>query len=50
MFELNEEEWIFLRSQFVNLKTERGQHSKYMSLAFTEQEGATRTKKDWLYQ
>ena len=37
MFELTEEEWISLRSQIVTLKTGRGQHSKYLPFAFTEQ-------------
>jgi len=35
MFRLSQEEQESLRSQFVTLK--RGQHSKYLSLAFTEQ-------------
>ena len=35
MFELTEEENSALRSQFVTLK--RGQHSKYLPFAFTEQ-------------
>ncbi len=35
MFELTKEENDILRSQFVTLK--RGQHSKYLSFAFTEQ-------------
>lgn len=35
MFELNKEEYDFLRSQFGTLK--RGEHSKYMPMAFTEQ-------------
>lgn len=37
MFELTEEEWKSLRSQIVTLKTGRGQHSKYLPFAFTEQ-------------
>ena len=37
MFELTEEEWTTLRSQIVTLKTGRGQHSKYLPFAFTEQ-------------
>lgn len=37
MFELTEEEWISLKSQIVTLKTGRGQHSKYLPFAFTEQ-------------
>ena len=35
MFELNKEEYSFLRSQFGTLK--RGEHSKYFPMAFTEQ-------------
>ena len=35
MFELTQDEYRFLRSQFVTLK--RGQHSKYPPFAFTEQ-------------
>ncbi|HAN00725.1 MAG TPA: DNA-binding protein [Marinilabiliales bacterium] len=35
MFELTKEEYEILRSQFVTLK--RGQHSKYLPFAFTEQ-------------
>jgi len=37
MFQLNELEWDSLRSQFAILKKGRGQHSKYLPLAFTEQ-------------
>ncbi len=37
MFQLNDEETSFLRSQFVTLKRGRGQHRKYRPLAFTEQ-------------
>jgi hypothetical protein len=40
MFQLNEEEFTesaALRSQFVTLKKERGQHRKYQPFAFTEQ-------------
>ena len=37
MFQLIEEEWQFLRSQFVILKTGRGQHSKFLPFVFTEQ-------------
>ena len=37
MFELTEAEQKPLRSQFVMLKTGRGQHSKYLPFAFTEQ-------------
>jgi len=36
MFRLSAEEWDSLRSQFATLKTGRGQHRKYLSLAFTE--------------
>ena len=36
MFQLTEEEWAALRSQFATLKTGRGQHRKYMPYAFTE--------------
>jgi hypothetical protein len=37
MFELSLEDWKSLRSQFVILKSGRGQHSKYPPMAFTEQ-------------
>ncbi len=38
MFELSEEEYNSLRSQIVTLKNSgRGQHTKYMPFAFTEQ-------------
>ena len=37
MFQLSEEEYGFLRSQFVTLKTGRGSHRKYLPLVFTEQ-------------
>nr|NQU91691.1 ORF6N domain-containing protein [Bacteroidota bacterium] len=38
LFELTSEEWDSLRSQFVILKNVgRGQHSKYLPFAFTEQ-------------
>jgi len=37
MFQLTPEEVSFLRSQIVTLKTGRGQHSKYLPHAFTEQ-------------
>jgi hypothetical protein len=37
MFELSEDEWQSLRSQFVTLNTGRGQHRKYRPHAFTEQ-------------
>ncbi len=37
MFEITKGEYDSLRSQFVTLKTGRGQHSKYMPFAFTEQ-------------
>ena len=36
MFQLTEEEWESLRSQFATLKPGRGQHRKYMPYAFTE--------------
>ena len=36
MFQLNDEENAALRSQFVTLKNGRGQHRKYLPLAFTE--------------
>jgi len=36
MFQLNEEEFDSLRSQFATLKTGRGQHRKYLPYAFTE--------------
>ena len=36
MFRLSAEEWDSLRSQFATLKTGRGQHRKYLPLAFTE--------------
>ena len=37
MFQLTREESIALRSQFVTLKSSRGQHRKYLPYAFTEQ-------------
>ena len=37
MFELLPAEWDSLRSQIVTLKAGRGQHSKYLPFAFTEQ-------------
>jgi hypothetical protein len=37
MFQLSKEEVDFLRSQIVTLKKGRGQHSKYLPYAFTEQ-------------
>ncbi len=37
MFQLNKEEADFSRSQIVTLKKGRGQHSKYLPYAFTEQ-------------
>ncbi len=37
MFELTEEEYKSLRSQFVTLEKGRGKHSKYLPFAFTEQ-------------
>ena len=36
MFQLTEEEWAALRSQFATLKLGRGQHRKYLPYAFTE--------------
>ena len=36
MFQLSAEEWEFLRSQFVTLKSKRGQHRKYLPYVFTE--------------
>ncbi|MCL2457510.1 MAG: ORF6N domain-containing protein [Desulfobulbus sp.] len=36
VFQLSKDEWEFLRSQFVILKTGRGQHRKYLPYAFTE--------------
>ena len=36
MFQLAQEEWDALRSQFATLKTARGQHRKYLPHAFTE--------------
>lgn len=36
MFRVSMEEWASLRSQFATLKTGRGQHRKYLPLAFTE--------------
>ncbi len=36
MFQLSEEEYESLRSQFVTLETGRGKHRKYMPYAFTE--------------
>ena len=36
MFQLAQEEWDSLRSQFATLKTARGQHRKYLPYAFTE--------------
>jgi hypothetical protein len=37
MFELSKNEYDSLRSQFVTLKNGRGQHSKFLPFAFTEQ-------------
>ncbi len=37
MFQLSAAEWAALRSQFVILKTGRGQHRKYLPYVFTEQ-------------
>ncbi len=36
MLQLTADEWSSLRSQFVTLKTGRGQHRKYLPYAFTE--------------
>lgn len=36
MFEINQEEWGVLRSQFVTLEIGRGKHSKYLPFAFIE--------------
>ena len=36
MFQLTEDEYAALRSQFATLKTGRGQHRKYLPYAFTE--------------
>jgi hypothetical protein len=36
LFRLSAGEWDSLRSQFATLKTGRGQHRKYLPLAFTE--------------
>ena len=36
MFQVNEEEYDSLRSQFATLKTGRGQHRKYLPYVFTE--------------
>ncbi|MFC6193470.1 ORF6N domain-containing protein [Dyadobacter subterraneus] len=36
MFELTSLEFDSLRSQFVILKNQRGEHSKYLPFAFTE--------------
>ena len=37
MFQLTKEEYNSLRSQFATLKSGRGQHTKYLPFAFTEQ-------------
>lgn len=37
MFEINREEYHSLRSQIVTLENGRGEHSKYLPFAFTEQ-------------
>lgn len=37
MFQLNKDEWKFLRSQIVTIKNGRGEHVKYLPFAFTEQ-------------
>jgi hypothetical protein len=36
MFQLTDEEWASLRSQFVSLKSKRGQHRRYLPYVFTE--------------
>lgn len=36
MFQLTDDEWAALRSQFATLKSGRGQHRKYFPFAFTE--------------
>lgn len=36
MFQVTEEEWAALRTQFATLKTGRGQHRKYLPYVFTE--------------
>lgn len=36
MFQITQDEWDSLRSQFATLKTGRGQHRKYLPYAFTE--------------
>ncbi|QSW91305.1 ORF6N domain-containing protein [Flavobacterium endoglycinae] len=36
MFQLSEDEYISLRSQFATLKKGRGEHQKYLPFAFTE--------------
>ena len=37
MFQLNKDEYEFLRSQFATLKSGRGEHVKYLPYVFTEQ-------------
>ena len=37
IFQLNKDEWEFLRSQIVTIKNGRGEHVKYLPFAFTEQ-------------
>lgn len=37
MFQLNKDEYEFLRSQFATIKSGRGEHVKYLPYAFTEQ-------------
>lgn len=37
MFQLNKDEWEFLRSQIVTIKNGRGEHVKYLPFVFTEQ-------------
>jgi hypothetical protein len=36
MFQLTDEEWASLRSQFVSLKSKRGQHRRYLPYVFTD--------------
>ena len=39
MFRLSDDEWNFLRSQFVTLETGRGKYPKYSPFAFIKQPG-----------
>jgi hypothetical protein len=45
MFQLSAREWNSLRSQFATLKTRRGQHRKYLPLAFTEHGASINSRK-----